>query len=120
MITPILLSLVTQLLAQGWVEIPAPTEERLRCVTSTGIGEWRVALEEDKLRVDQDVSRRRSSGPPLAFPLPDDVPHRGDQHTLAVSDGFLVGFDAGEWGGQLLWLAADGRRRKLADDNVHG
>jgi hypothetical protein len=38
-----------------------------------------------------------------------------------VKDGWLVGFDAGEFGGTLWWFSIDGsKRRKLAEDNVAG
>ncbi|HEX7837136.1 MAG TPA: hypothetical protein VF469_06710 [Kofleriaceae bacterium] len=38
---------------------------------------------------------------------------------LAVADGFLVGTDAGEWGGALQWFSKDGARHaQIADANV--
>jgi hypothetical protein len=38
----------------------------------------------------------------------------GDQHVVAVDGGYLVGFDAGEFGGGVWWFSGDGtQRRKL-------
>ena len=65
---------------------------------------------------------------PIQDPLPFDIqPQKaeadlaGHRHVKRVSDGWLVGFDAGEFGGALWWFSADGgSRKKLADDNVVG
>jgi hypothetical protein len=47
--------------------------------------------------------------------------HLGRQHVLAIPGGFLLGTDEGEWGGDLTWISADGKRaRKLGNENVHG
>jgi hypothetical protein len=53
----------------------------------------------------------------------------GGSHVLKVSDGYLIGFDAGEFGGALWWFDATGRTRKrlalpaknkdFDQDNVH-
>lgn len=45
----------------------------------------------------------------------------GDRHVEKVENGWLIGFDAGEWGGTLWWFSEDGKtRKKLADENVVG
>ena len=36
----------------------------------------------------------------------------GDRHVLGVADGWLVGFNAGEFGGGLWWFSFDGKRSK--------
>ncbi|HEX7599368.1 MAG TPA: hypothetical protein VF518_14220 [Polyangia bacterium] len=62
------------------------------------------------------------------------IPRRGEaefagrRHWVGVEDGYLVGFDAGEFGGSTWWFSADGaHRRKLSlpaadqfPENVHG
>ena len=44
---------------------------------------------------------------------------QGQRSSLKVDDGWLVGFDGGEWGGALWWFSPDGRRRlRLGDAAV--
>ena len=74
---------------------------------------------------------------PLAFKIEPvqkqgEIDLAGARHVLAVEDGYLVGFDAGEFGGGAWWFSKDGTRRRkltlrtsesLADffpENVHG
>lgn len=55
----------------------------------------------------------------LPFRIAFNTERRGDQFAVRVSDGWLVGFNAGEWGGSLWWFSPDGRRRyKVSDDQV--
>ena len=42
-----------------------------------------------------------------------EVDFRGERHVLPVADGFIVGFDAGEFGGRVFWFSKDGANRKL-------
>ncbi|HEX7664553.1 MAG TPA: hypothetical protein VF407_08585, partial [Polyangiaceae bacterium] len=45
----------------------------------------------------------------------------GTHHIKATEDGFLIGFDAGEYGGGLYWFSKDGKqRKKLGSENVIG
>jgi hypothetical protein len=39
---------------------------------------------------------------------------------LRVADGWLLGGDRGEWGGELVLLDETGRSRRLVDDNIGG
>lgn len=59
---------------------------------------------------------------PLPFPIePLETGMGGNRHAIEVEDGWLVGFDVGEWGGGLWWFSPDGRRRQhLIDENVQG
>jgi hypothetical protein len=44
----------------------------------------------------------------------------GRRHLLRTSDGWLIGFDAGEFGGGLWWFSEDGTdSKKLLSNNVH-
>lgn len=43
----------------------------------------------------------------------------GDRFVMPVSDGYLVGFNKGEWGGHLYWFSKDGRQHyKISDHQV--
>jgi len=92
----------------GWSELPqAPSEDQLRCAWQR-TDFWSISLAEGALVVEP-----RPSGvvrDPLPFSPgtgPDRVGHR---HALEVRDGFLVGFDAGEFGGGLWWFSPNGTR----------
>ncbi len=51
----------------------------------------------------------------------DEAALHGTHHVHAVPEGFLVGFDAGEYGGALYLFSADGStRQKLGSENVIG
>lgn len=39
---------------------------------------------------------------------------------LRVANGFLVGADRGEWGGELVHMMRRGKPKKLLDENIHG
>jgi hypothetical protein len=42
----------------------------------------------------------------------------GEQHIVKVSDGFLIGFYAGEWGGSLYWFSEDGKQNYKISDHM--
>jgi hypothetical protein len=87
--------------APGWVAFQ-PTKDDLWCANYSKEA-WRVTLNSDNssILVSKFEDNRR--------------------HVIKVRDGRLVGEDNGEWGGSLVWISKDGRRRKwLSDENVHG
>lgn len=103
----------------GWVAI-RPDAERLRCANHSR-DEWRIEVDGGAVKIAKAAAPEPNTGPPLPFPLPKDPEMKGRRHVLAVGGGFLVGFDAGEWGGALYWFGKDGTgQRKLAGENVRG
>ena len=103
----------------GWVAIQ-PDAERLRCANHAR-DEWRIEVEGGAVKIAKAATPEPSTGPPLPFPLPRDAEMKGRRHVLAIGGGFLVGFDAGEWGGALYWFGKDGSgQQKLAGENVRG
>jgi hypothetical protein len=103
----------------GWIEIQ-PSEERLRCANYAR-DEWRIEIEGSAVKITKAATTEPDSGPTLPFALPNDSQMKGRRHVLTVEGGFLVGFDAGEWGGALFWFAKDGSgARRLASENVRG
>jgi hypothetical protein len=103
----------------GWVAIEVD-DERLRCANHAN-DEWQVAIEHGAVKLTESKQHEADTGPALPFTPKQQPATRGRRHVLAVADGFLVGFDAGEWGGGLYWFSTDGANTaKLADENVHG
>jgi hypothetical protein len=110
---------VTSVVPVGWIAID-PDDERLRCANYAR-DEWQVSVERGVLTFTESAKHEPDTGPALPFTPKQKPDVRGRRHVLAVSDGFLVGFDAGEWGGSLWWFSKDGAQEtKLADENVHG
>jgi hypothetical protein len=81
-----------------------------------------VAAEGEGLKISLDARSNHID------PLPPAIKERGvaagsksARRVLRVEDGWLVGLDAGEFGGGLWWFNSDGREgRRLSDDNVVG
>lgn len=92
----------------GWSALhQAPSEDQLRCAWQR-TDFWSVSLAEEALSADP-----RPTGvtrDPLPFSPGTGRDRAGHRHVLEVSDGWLVGFDAGEFGGGLWWFSPDGAR----------
>jgi hypothetical protein len=108
----------------GWVLYTFPDNPDSRVLLCAGFSnrEWQVSPEGDGVKISS------YPGGGIQDPLPFDIQPQnaaaglaGDRHVMRVNDGWLVGFDAGEFGGALWWFSVDGsKRRKLAEDNVAG
>jgi hypothetical protein len=80
------------------------------------VAEWHVSLENGHLNVSPTSPDSDGKLPFEVKPLPKpgETDLAGRRHVLPVDGGFLVGFDAGEFGGGPWWFAPDGvRHRKL-------
>jgi hypothetical protein len=85
--------------------------------------EWKVSLSDDRVTITQlrcvDIPEAA-----LPFTIPrDDIPtlELGRSSFARVDDGWLAGFDAGEWGGALLWFDPSGKRHYIISyDQVCG
>jgi hypothetical protein len=62
--------------------------------------------------------------PPMPFAIEQGSAEDGlarEWFSVQVSDGWIIGFNAGEWGGALWWYAPDGKRRyKISQDQIIG
>lgn len=97
-----------------------PTDEQRRCANYSD-DEWQVSIDRGHVTISKASQREPDTGPALPFVPPKGDALRGRRHTLAFAGGYLVGSDAGEWGGSLSWFASDGSQRQvLGDVNVHG
>jgi|RhiMethySRZTD1v2_1073278.scaffolds.fasta_scaffold21150_3 hypothetical protein len=107
----------------GWVQYPAPAADSsaLRCANFSQ-REWKVSLKNDEVKISPFSEGHTEESLPFKIqPKNAAGGLAGDRHVKRVSDGWLVGFDAGEFGGALWWFSIDGlKRKKLADENVVG
>lgn len=94
-----------------------------RCAGRTG--EWRVLLDAGRIDV---APRVVPADERIPIRLPSDPAFKGVPHLLTVDDGYLIGFDSGEWGGRLWWFSRDvlqrypvahGPVRQLLDHENH-
>jgi hypothetical protein len=84
--------------------------------------EWRVAAEGERLKISLDAQRNHiDTLPPLIKEKSVAAGSKSARHVLRVEDGWLVGLDAGEFGGGLWWFGADGLDgKRLSGENVVG
>lgn len=102
-----------------WKEVPAPTQDQMMCANRDDT--WTVSADAAGVHVEKQKVMEPDTGPALPFKPKADVLANGRRHTLAVSDGFLVGIDGGEWGGSLDWFSTDGKKHTtLGKPNVTG
>lgn len=99
---------------EGWVRVaaPAPGSESWYCDNYSS-SYWEVS---GSPIVSIRAVTRHGSGTkePLPFEIPAAPRNQdlaGDRRVKQVPDGWLVGFDHGEWGGGLWWFSQDGSRR---------
>lgn len=94
---------------------------------------WIVYMAQGRPSARLRVPKRENGSPYLerqeAYPkMPFVVPHgtakeglAGEWCSVQVENGWIIGFNAGEWGGALWWFAPDGKERyKISDDQVIG
>lgn len=84
--------------------------------------EWVVSLDDGRPMVHRRPDWREEESAPLPVPLPAG-PLRdgfsGSRKFLKVEDGWIIGFDKGEWGGSLWWFSPDGvRKLQLGEGRV--
>jgi len=91
--------------------------------------DWYVRVTEGRLVVSERPEEETNTLPFKIEPIlkQGETELAGRRHVLAVEDGYLVGFDAGEFGGGAWWFSSKGERRqklslRAADyfpENVH-
>lgn len=107
----------------GWTIYPTPKvgSDVLRCANYSQ-REWRVAVS-DVGKTEISLARQ-PHGRPSRAELPPSVKLQAGMvanlTTMRVRNGWLLGFDGGEFGGGLWFSALDGQTQQLSEENVHG
>jgi hypothetical protein len=83
-----------------------PSEADMYCAGFDYPREWTITIRDGEPIVSRARPARRVD--PLPFSVPKDENRSGDRHVLRLAHGWLVGFDAGEFGGGL-WFTATGK-----------
>jgi hypothetical protein len=101
---------------KDWVHCKKPDLTQTQAIGP----EWDVFLIGGKLKI---IPAQRKEELKLPFEVIFN-PHEGvigDQHVIRDKDGWLVGYNGGEFGGSLWWFSQNGKQRKhLADERVLG
>ena len=93
-----------------WKTEPLPIEMKRLMEANHSGNNWRFSIEDNRLSVIQDNSRDKSQN---LLPFSDDVLTKnliqsaGKRRVKKVADGFLVGFNRGEFGGGLVFVSDD-------------
>lgn len=108
----------------GWVVYPAREQnsEAMQCANYSRL-EWRVGLSE--------VGNPHITPRPLPYGSKSsnlELPHGvkpqkgmlGVESSLKIQNGWLLGFDDGEFGGGLWFAGLNGETQELSAENVHG
>jgi hypothetical protein len=108
-------------LPAGWTTYP--DGDAIRCA-SYSILEWQVSLSPDGKLLISGRPRSLIHAESLRTKLPRgfkrDKEMIGNEALLKITHGWLVGFDAGEFGGGLWFVDSVGQSHKLTGENVHG
>lgn len=85
--------------------------------------EWQVFMQQGQpcAVLHRDTPHSDPTAKSLPFKIKPSRGFLGQQYAIKVTDGWLVAFNAGEWGGSLWWFAPNGRKHyKVSDDQVCG
>ncbi|MGH9713717.1 MAG: hypothetical protein ACRD5M_10520 [Candidatus Acidiferrales bacterium] len=106
----------------GWYVYSAKEvdSESLHCLNYT-MTSWRVSAEDNDVRITEYRPQAVQQSPlPSGFQLRPEW-SRGRRHSLKFEGGWLIGIDAGEWGGGLWITNEDGSAsRIIVEDDVSG
>lgn len=106
----------------GWVIYPMPESNNsvMQCANHSEL-EWRVSLSEAGTA---QIAPHPSTHGAGSSKLPPRVKRQkgmiGAESTFKLQNGWLLGFDAGEFGGGLWFASVDGKTQELSNQNVRG
>lgn len=103
----------------GWIEAPGSKSNPKLWECAGYGGSEIVSLEDGSVHIARPSDEEAQKVPlPQYLKLSKEM--IGSRSVLRTADGWLVGFDAGEFGGGLWWFNNEGdENRKLLSDNVH-
>ena len=104
---------------KNWKSHPVPTDRDTISKYNRSKNDWVVYLDNneimvddirnkwDELRVKPPFEIRQSNSKMINI----SAPLAGLIDVVKVQDGYLIGFNRGEWGGELYWFSKNGKRR---------
>lgn len=115
----------------GWILIPTPKENsrEVQCAGSRRDWQWRVETEDEKViiskydeyAIDEQIKKLPADLQETVLQTRDIGNGTAYFHIEPYENGWLVGLDAGEWGGRLTWFSSDGKKKVvILRDNIRG
>lgn len=115
----------------GWFLFPNPKPNSVerQCANYSIKREWKVETDNGNLKISKyayDASEQIKNLPPNLQKVVSKNRNIGKGlggylHVEPFENGWLIGSDAGEWGGKLFWFDADGNQKiELLRDNIRG
>jgi hypothetical protein len=104
----------------GWAEFRPPKDgsQALQCANYS-TQQWRVSLENGSLVMGEAPKANPKAVLPAHIRLKRGM--SGQRSTLKIQNGWLLGFDGGEFGGGLWWSNEDGSQTsRILNENVKG
>lgn len=116
---------------EGWNLFPKPKENsrEIQCANKSVKNEWKVEIEDGHLKISKHSYQANEQLKKLPINLQNTISKNrntgkglgGYLHIESFDNGWLVGSDAGEWGGKLFWFSEDGTQKtELLQDNIRG
>lgn len=108
-------------LIKNWHSYPVQTKDDSIVKYNYSPKEWTVSIKNGEVFVAEKKENGTIGNLPFKVQVneEDKINAIGDVCYLKVDDGFLVGFNRGEWGGSLYWFATDGKKHyKISNDEV--
>jgi hypothetical protein len=107
---------------KNWKSYPVPTTDEVENNMQEynhSENNWAVYFDEDEIRVDDIRNYKIDTRTKLPFIIRQSnsnminisAPLAGLIDAIEVEDGYLVGFNRGEWGGELYWFSKNGKER---------
>jgi len=98
-----------------WIAIPTPNDSDRACANWAN-REWQVGMRASAVQVSP-VSETVRDALPFAISVKrgeiSEIGDVYDRHVLKVDDGWIVGFDDGEWDGSLWWFSTPRQNEAL-------
>lgn len=106
--------------SKDWKSYPIPTNPDTLRAYNRDKHDWTVFVTADQVYAIDNYKKADAS---LRFTIKpnklEEYKFWGDRSVLPVEDGFLVGFDNGEWGGYLYWFSKDGKEKyEIASEQI--
>jgi hypothetical protein len=104
---------------EGWVHAPSSKDAPDLWQCAGYGGSWVVSKGRDAIAIKElNIEKQKAVPVPRQLKLSKEM--IGRRSILQTADGWLLGFDAGEFGGGLWWFSKDGKEeKKLLPQNVH-
>ncbi len=104
---------------KNWSSFPVPVNYDTLYEYSCDKNDWFVYFDGNEVRVDDIRNCQRYPGVDLPFEIKQsnnnvlnvNAPLAGLIDASEVDDGYLVGFNRGEWGGELYWFSKNGQKK---------